>query len=64
MIEEASFRDAVRLEQGAGRVVVYPVAPIAERVEKGPTMWVHWGLREEEKIRGVSVEHRRADVDQ
>ena len=60
MIGEAGFRKAVRLERGVGRVVVYP---IAERVEKGPTMWVHWGLREEEKIRGVLVDHRD-DVNQ
>jgi hypothetical protein len=64
MIGKAGFRNAVQLERDVGLVVVYPVAPIRERVEKGPTMWVHWGLREEEKIRGVSVEHRRADVDQ
>jgi len=52
---EAGFRETVRLERGVGRVVVYPVALIAERVEKGPTMWVHWCLRKEKKIRGVLV---------
>ncbi len=26
-------------------------------------MWVHWGLREEEEIRGMLVQHRN-DVDQ
>jgi hypothetical protein len=44
-------------------VVVYPVAPIAERVEKGSTMWVHWCFHEEKKIRGVWVKHI-GDVDQ
>ena len=44
MIGEAGFRKAVRLERGVGRVVVYYVAPIAERVEKGPTTWVQWDL--------------------
>ena len=62
MIGEAGFRKAVRLERGVGRMVVYHVAPIAERVEKGPTMWVEWGLCEEEEIRGVLVQHRD-DVD-
>jgi hypothetical protein len=62
MIGEAGFRNAVRLERGVGWVVVYRVAPIVERVEKGPTMWVHWGLREEGKPRGVLIEHRD-DVD-
>jgi len=47
MIGEAGFRKAVWLERGVGWVVVYPVAPIAERVEKGPTMWGQWGLCEE-----------------
>jgi hypothetical protein len=62
MTGEAGFQNVVRLERSVGRVVVYPVAPIAEIEEKGPTIWVHWGLREEEKIRGVLVEHRD-DVD-
>ncbi len=55
MIGEACFREAVRLERGVGRVVLYLVAPIAERVEEGPAMWVHWCLRKEKKIRGVLV---------
>jgi hypothetical protein len=38
MIGEAGFRKAVRLERGVGRVVVYPAPPVAERMEKGPTM--------------------------
>ena len=63
MIGKAGFRNAVRLERGVGRMAVYPVASIAERVEKDTTIWVHWGLREEEKIRGVVVEHHD-DVDQ
>ena len=33
MIAEVGFRKAVLLERGVGRVVVYPVAPISERVE-------------------------------
>jgi len=36
MTGEACFREAVRLERGVGRVVVYPIAPIAECVEKAP----------------------------
>ena len=63
MIWEAAFRKAVRLERGVRWVVVYSVAPIAECVDYGPTMWVHWGLYEEKQIRGVSV-HRCDDVDQ
>ena len=55
MIREAGFREAVRLERDVGRVVVYTVAPNAERMEKGPTMWVHWCLRKEKEIRGVLV---------
>ena len=38
MIGEVGFRKAVRLERGVGQVEVYPVAPVAERLEKGPTM--------------------------
>ncbi len=41
-------------------MVVYLVAPIVERLEKGPTMWGQWGLCEEEKIRKVLVQHRDA----
>ena len=44
MIGEAGFRKAVRLERGVGWVVAYHVALIAERVEKGPTVWVQGGL--------------------
>jgi len=64
MIWEACFREAVRLERSVGWVVVYLVSPIAERLEKGPTMGGggQWGLREEEKIRGFFVQHRN-DVD-
>ena len=62
MTGEAGFQNVVRLERSVGRVVVYPVAPIAEIVEKGPVIWVHWGLREEEKTQGVMVKHRD-DVD-
>ncbi len=63
MIREAGFRKAVRLERGVGRMMVYPITLIAERLEKGPTMWWLWGFCEEEKIRGVVVQHRN-DVDQ
>ncbi len=63
MTGEAGFREAVCLERGVGRVVVYPIAPIAEHVEKGPTMWGQWGLCEEKKVRGVLVHHRN-DVNQ
>jgi len=63
MIGEVGFRKAVRLKRGVGRVVVYLVASIAERVDKGPTMGMQWGLCEEEEIRGVLVQHRD-DVDQ
>ena len=63
MIGEAGFRKAVLLERGVGWVVMDSIAPIAERVDWGPTMWVRWGLCEERKIRGVLV-HHRDDVDQ
>jgi len=36
MIGEAGFRKAVWLERGVGQITVYPIAPIAERQEKGP----------------------------
>ena len=57
MIGKEGFRKAVRLERGVGRMVVYPLAPTAERVEKGLTMWMHWCLCKEKKIRGVLVQH-------
>jgi len=60
---EAGFRKAVRLGRGVGRVVVYFVAPIAERLEQGPTIWMHRGLCEEDEVRGILVKHRD-DVDQ
>ena len=63
MIGEVGFRKAVRLERGVGWVVLYPIAPLKERVEKGPTMWVQWGLCEEEKTRGILAQHLD-DVDQ
>ena len=44
-------------------MMVYPIALIAERLEKGPTMWGQRVFCEEEKIRGVVVQHRN-DVDQ
>ena len=58
MIGDAGFRKAVRLERAVGRMMMYLVAPIAERLEKGPTMWGQWGLSEEEIIQGVLVQHR------
>ena len=48
MIREAGFRKAVRLELGVGKIMVYPIAPIAERLEKGPAMWGQRGFCEEE----------------
>ena len=49
VIGETGFRKAVRLERGVGKMAVYPIAPIAEHVEKGFNMWVHWRFREEKK---------------
>ncbi len=63
MTGETGFWEAVRLERGVGRVVVYPIAPTAEHLEKGPTMRGHWGLCEEKEVRGVLVQHRN-DVNQ
>ena len=63
MAGEVGFREADQLERGVGRVVVYPIAPIAEHMEKGPTMWGQWGLCEEKKVRAVLVQHRD-DVNQ
>ncbi len=63
MFREAGFRKAVRLQRGVCRMMVYPIASVAERLEKGPTMWRQRGFCEEEKIRGVVVQHRN-DVDQ
>ncbi len=59
MTGEAGFWEAVRLERGVGRVVVYHVAPIAKHMEEGPTMWGQWGLCEEKTVRGVLVQHCR-----
>ncbi len=59
---EAGFRKAVRLERGVSRMTVYPIAPIAERLEKGPTMWGQRGFCGEKEIRVVVVQHRN-DVD-
>ncbi len=42
---------------------MYPIAPIAECLAQGPTMWGQRGFSEQEKIRGVVVHHRN-DVDQ
>ena len=46
MIGEVGFWKTARLKWGVGWVVVYHVAPIAERLEKGPAMWGQWGLCE------------------
>jgi hypothetical protein len=55
VVGEAGFWKVVRLERSVGRMIVYPIAPIAESLAKGPTMWVQRGFREEEEIRGVVV---------
>jgi hypothetical protein len=39
MIREAGFRKAIRMERGVGRIIMYPIAPVAERLEKGNNMW-------------------------
>ena len=39
-------------------MMVYPIAPIAKRLEKSPTMWGQRGFFEKEKIRRVVVHHR------
>jgi hypothetical protein len=63
VIGKADFRKTVRLERSVGRMMVYPIAPIAECLAKGPTMREQRGFCEEEKIWGVGVQHRN-DVDQ
>jgi hypothetical protein len=55
VIGEAGFWKAVRLERSVGRMTVYPIAPIAECLAKGPTVWGQRGFCEEDKIRGVVV---------
>jgi hypothetical protein len=63
VIGEASFWKAVRLERSVGRMMMYPIAPIAEGPASGPTTWGQRSFCEEEKIRGVVVQHRN-DIDQ
>jgi hypothetical protein len=63
VIGEAGFWKAVWLERSVGRMMVYPTAPIAECLAKGPNTWGQRRFYEEEKIRGVVVQHR-IDVDQ
>jgi hypothetical protein len=63
VIGEAGFWKAVRLEREVGRMMVYPIAPIAECLAKGPTMWGQRSFCEKKKNRGVVVHHRN-DVDQ
>jgi hypothetical protein len=55
VLGEAGFWKAVRLERSVGEMMVYSIAPIAERLAKSPTMWGQRGFCEEEKIRGVLV---------
>ncbi len=43
------------LERSVGKMMLYPVAPIAECMAKGPTTWGQRGFCKEEKIRGVVV---------
>ena len=63
VLGEAGFWKAVRLERSVGRMVAYSISPIADCLAKGPTMWRQRGFCEEEKIRGLLVQHRN-DVDQ
>jgi hypothetical protein len=51
VIGEVGFRKAVRLRRGVEKMVMCFVAPIAERVEEGPTVWVQMRLCEEEEVR-------------
>ncbi len=53
---KASFRKSLRMKWGVSRVVVYPVLPVAEDVEKGTPVRVHRRLREEKEIWGVVVQ--------
>ena len=53
----ASFRYEVRWGRCIRRVVVCGIVSIAENVFKSPTTVVRWGLREEDYIRGMVVEH-------
>ncbi len=39
VVGETGFRKAVKLERGVGRSMVYPIAPIAECMKKGPDVW-------------------------
>jgi hypothetical protein len=52
---EAGFQKAVRLERGVGRSVVYPIAPIAECMKKGPGVWGQRSFCEKKNVRGVLV---------
>jgi hypothetical protein len=63
MLGKAGFRKALRLERGVDRSMMYPIASIAECMEKGPTMWGQRGFCEEEKVREMLIQHRN-DVDQ
>ncbi len=63
VLGKAGFWKALRLKQSVDRGMVYPIAPIAECLAKGPTMWGQRGFCEKEKVRGVLVHHRN-DVDQ
>ncbi len=61
VLGKAGLRNVLRLERSVGRSVVYPVAPVAEGLAKGPAMWGQWGFREEDKVRRVLV-HHHSDV--
>ena len=63
MFGEAGFRKAVGLERGVGWSMVYPIAPIAECMKKGPVVWGQRSFCEKKKVRGVLAQHRN-DVDQ
>ncbi len=57
VLGKAGLQNVLRLERSVGRSVVYPVAPVAECMAKGSTMWGQRGFRTVEKVRGVSVHH-------
>ncbi len=62
MIGEAGLRETIWVGRGIERMVAYLISPIAEIVEQGLVVWVKRGLCKEEKVWGVSVQHRD-DVD-
>ncbi len=53
--KKAGFRQPLRMEWGLRRMMVDFVLLVAEYVELGTTVWVHWCLRDEKEVRGVMV---------